>query len=188
MVLFLLSSTLVTRWVIFQVFIHTEWFTGPQQFALQQLIYFVFDLYLIIYCPYKWIKRSVANNWAGWTRISTKRRVNYFYFIREPDPREELRMKGYFQNVDDCSNIRRHKTNKVDIRNEIENYRRQIGPPIIQCLSSPAGSTFLPSLMGPSNPTTHLSMSSLPNHSTVSREYFLRERREKEQMKMEMNC
>ena len=74
----------------------------------------------MIYCPYKWIKKSVANNWAGWTQITAKRRVNHFYFIRDPDPREELKRKGYFQNGNEYSNVRRPETNTLETHIEIE--------------------------------------------------------------------
>ena len=82
------------------------------------------------------------------------------------------------------SNVRRPETITVETHIEIE----IVEPPNFQCLSIPISSQHLPSFPDPSNPATRLSMSSLPSHYTVSREYFLRERREKEQMKMEINC
>ena len=97
MVVMFITSTLVSRGVIYQGLIHTEWFTGPQQFVIQQLVYFTLDLYFMMYCPYKWIRKSVANTWAGWTQKKMRKREKYFYFVRKPDPTEELKRKGYLK-------------------------------------------------------------------------------------------
>ena len=94
MTLLLIFPTVI-RWFVFRVFLYTDWFNGPQQFAVQQLGYFMLDMYLMMYCPYTWIRESVRNNWAGWAQRG--RRGEYFYFVRKPDPREELLNKGYFK-------------------------------------------------------------------------------------------
>ena len=101
------------RWFVFRVFLYTDWFNGPQQFAVQQLGYFMLDMYLMMYCPYTWIRESVRNNWAGWAQRG--RRGEYFYFVRKPDPREELLNKGYFKKSGKFIYLRRNTITASDL-------------------------------------------------------------------------
>ena len=96
MLLVFIFSTLISRWVMYKGFIHTDWFSGPQQFAAQQILYFLLDLYIMMYCPFKWIRNSTKNNWAGWAKIKPRKQKKFFY-VHKPDPREELKKMGYFK-------------------------------------------------------------------------------------------
>ena len=107
MALLLIFPTVI-RWFVFRVFLYTDWFNGPQQFVVQQFGYFMLDMYLMMYCPYTWIRESVRNNWAGWAQRG--RRGEYFYFVRKPDPREELLNKGYFKKSGKFIYLRRNTT------------------------------------------------------------------------------
>ena len=84
----------IVECLIYEVFLYTRLFSGPEQFAVQQLSYFMLDLYFMVYCPYKWIGKSTRDSWAGWGQRG--KRGKYFNFVRKPDPREELIRKGYF--------------------------------------------------------------------------------------------
>ena len=94
MILISLSIGLL-RWLLNQIFLFTDWFDGTHQFLIQQMSYFVLDVYLMLYIPCTWIKKSKQNNWAGWAL--KKGREKQFSFVRKPDPREELKRKGYFK-------------------------------------------------------------------------------------------
>ena len=67
----------------------------------------------MMYCPYTWIKESMRNNWAGWAQRG--RRGEYFYFVRKPDPREELLNKGYFKKSGKFIYLRRNTTTASDV-------------------------------------------------------------------------
>ena len=49
----------------------------------------------MLYCPYMWIRSSKIDMWAGWGR---QRKGKHLYFVRKPNPSEELSRKGYFMN------------------------------------------------------------------------------------------
>ena len=51
----------------------------------------------MMYCPYTWIKKSREANWIGWSDGRLDRPEHYFYFVRVPDPQEELKRKGYLR-------------------------------------------------------------------------------------------
>ena len=104
-------TVISVKWVVFEVFLYTRLLTGPEQFAVSNLSYFMMDLYLMMYCPYMWIKSSTRDRWAGWGRERGSR-GKYFYFVRKPDPREELIRQGYFNTTGHFAYLRR-KNNTV---------------------------------------------------------------------------
>lgn len=88
----------ILEWSVYEVFLSTQLFTGPEQFVVQQLSCFIMDVYFMLYCPCMWIRRSIADRWAGWGQRARKTRGRkYFYFVRKPDPREDLIRQGYFR-------------------------------------------------------------------------------------------
>ena len=95
--IFLVQSV---RWGIIQNFINTELFSGPDQFAIQNSVYFLIDVYYTLYNPAVWILTSKTAMWAGWGRKDKSVR-KYFYYVRKPDPLEEFRRKGYRLNDGD---------------------------------------------------------------------------------------
>ena len=97
MIFLYIFSTILSRWFIFQLFLNTEFFSGPDQFLILILLYLILDLYFMMYCPYTWIKKSKEANWIGWSDGRLERPEKYFYFVRKPDPLEELKIKGYFK-------------------------------------------------------------------------------------------
>ena len=96
---------------MFRIFLYTDWLNGPQQFVVLHTNFFVVDMYLTMYLPYSWITKTVQNNWAGWAQIKRKR--TYFYFVRKPNPREELQRQGYFKKCGQFAYFRR-KSNMVE--------------------------------------------------------------------------
>jgi hypothetical protein len=93
MAIALLTQTTL-EWMVYEVFLYTKLFTGPEQFLIQLVFCTILpDLYFMLYCPCMWIRGSMRERWAGWGR---GRRGNYFYYVRKPDPREELTRQGYF--------------------------------------------------------------------------------------------
>ena len=79
---------------------------STEQFLIQLLFTTILpDLYFMLYCPYMWIRASVRDMWAGWGR---GRKGKHFYFVRKPDPREELTRKGYFVNSGKFVYIKKH--------------------------------------------------------------------------------
>ena len=81
---------------IHEVFLYTKIFSGPQQFVIQMIFNNIMpDLYLTLYIPCMWIRASTLANWSGWGRKDTK--LLKFQYVRRPDPREELKNKGYFK-------------------------------------------------------------------------------------------
>ena len=81
---------------IHEVFLYTKIFSGPQQFVIQMIFNNIMpDIYLTLYCPCMWIRASTRANWTGWARKNTK--LLEFQYVRRPDPREELKNKGYFR-------------------------------------------------------------------------------------------
>ena len=92
MAIMLLTQTTV-EWIVYEVFLYTKLFTGPEQFLIQLLFTTIMpDLYFMLYCPYMWIRASVRDMWAGWGR---GRKGKHFNFVRKPDPREELTRQRY---------------------------------------------------------------------------------------------
>ena len=90
----MLLTVTTVEWLVYEVFLYTQLFTGPEQFLIQLVFSTVMaDLYFMLYCPCMWIMASMREGWAGWGR---GRRGDYFYYVRKPDPREELARKGYF--------------------------------------------------------------------------------------------
>ena len=157
MLLVFIFSTLISRWVMYKGFIHTDWFSGPQQFAAQQILYFLLDLYIMMYCPFKWIRNSTKNNWAGWAKIKPGKQKKFFY-VHKPDPREELKKMGYFKKSGKNSNSSEEKLepNMFDEENDqmygqhfemergvqmkIQNFKKLLVPPVIQILLTPPNS------------------------------------------------
>ena len=87
----------IMEWLVYKVFLYTELFTGPDQFIIQLVLNSILpDLYFMLYCPLTWIRCSVRNSWAGWGSDTPQA---HFYWVRKPDPREELTRKGYFVNL-----------------------------------------------------------------------------------------
>jgi hypothetical protein len=91
----MLLTVTTLEWLVYEVFLYTNLFTGPEQFLIQLVSSIGIDLYFMLYCPCIWIRESLREGWAGWGR-GRRRRGNYFYYVRKPDPREELTSKGYF--------------------------------------------------------------------------------------------
>ena len=94
MAIVLISAALV-EWLLFEVFLRTKLFTGPEQFAIHHICCIICDLYFALYCPLTWIWMSLQDNWEGWVQQVETRRAKYFRYVRKPDPREELYRKGY---------------------------------------------------------------------------------------------
>ena len=93
MAIMLLTQTSV-EWFVYEVFLYTKLFTGPEQFLIQLLLPAILpDMYFMLYCPYMWIRASQRDKWTGWGQ---GRKEKHFYFVRKPDPREELTRQGYF--------------------------------------------------------------------------------------------
>ena len=91
----ILTVTYIEYW-IHEVFLYTKIFSGPQQFVIQMIFNNIMpDLYLTLYIPCMWIRASTLANWSGWGRKDTK--LLKFQYVRRPDPREELKNKGYFK-------------------------------------------------------------------------------------------
>ena len=91
----ILLVTYIEYW-IHEVFLYTKIFSGPQQFVIQMIFNNIMpDIYLTLYCPCMWIRASTRANWTGWARTNTK--LLKFQYVRRPDPREELKNKGYFR-------------------------------------------------------------------------------------------
>ena len=185
MLLVFIFSTLISRWVMYKGFIHTDWFSGPQQFAAQQILYFLLDLYIMMYCPFKWIRNSTKNNWAGWAKIKPGKQKKFFY-VHKPDPREELKKMGYFKKSGKNSN-RSEKNLKQDILHEendqmhgqhfemergvhmkIQNFKKLLVPPAIQIILTPPNSPLIryspsPKVLQCKGPST--GSRSYPDHS-----------------------
>ena len=106
----LLPLCSIARWSIFNLFLFTNWFSGSQQFLIMNTTFFMLDLYFTLYAPCTWVKESIEKNWAGWGKNIKK--GTHFYFVRKPDPREELLRKGYFKKVG-CFAYIRKKTNLI---------------------------------------------------------------------------
>ena len=129
MILLYLFSVLLSRWFIYHVYLNTQWFSGPDQFLILLLFYFTWDLYLMMYCPYKWIRKSVEANWIGWSDGRLDKPGHYFYFVRKPDPQEELRRKGYFKKPS-----HHHHTSMARISERIQRGRALFCVPAIETL------------------------------------------------------
>ena len=54
--------------------------------------------------------------WAGWGR---GRKGKHFYFVRKPDPREELTRQGYFSNSGKFVNMKKHPST-IQIRKRLQ--------------------------------------------------------------------
>ena len=61
----------------------------------------------------------MRDRWAGWGR---GRRGKHFYYVRKPDPREELTRQGYFVNTGQFVYMRRYP---VKIKSSTEKRIRQ---------------------------------------------------------------
>jgi hypothetical protein len=62
----------------------------------------------MLYCPLTWIRGSVRNSWVGWG--SNTQRA-HFYFVRKPDPREELTRTGHFVKFGQFLYVRKNTKN-----------------------------------------------------------------------------
>jgi hypothetical protein len=100
----MLLTVTTVEWLVYEVFLYTNLFTGPEQFLIQLVLTVMTDLYFMLYCPCMWTMASLKEGWAGWGR---GRRGNYFYYVRKPDPREELTRIGYFSSNGHFSYIRK---------------------------------------------------------------------------------
>jgi hypothetical protein len=89
----MLLKVTTVEWLVYEVFLYTNIFPGPEQFLIQLVFNVMTDLYFMLYCPCMWIRASLKEGWAGWGR---GRRGKHFYYVRKPNPREELTRKGYF--------------------------------------------------------------------------------------------
>ena len=93
----LLPVCCIVRWGVCNLFLFTDWLSGPQQYLIMNTTFCVLDLYFTLYLPCTWVKESMDKNWAGWGRNANTGK--HFHFVRKPDPREELLRKGYFQKI-----------------------------------------------------------------------------------------
>jgi hypothetical protein len=91
-----LIAVAIGEWLLFEIFLHSKLFNGPEQFVIHQFECLLVDAYFMIYCPFVLIRMSVRGQWAGWGQGRNTRRGKYFYFVRKPDPTEEFKRKGYF--------------------------------------------------------------------------------------------
>ena len=116
----ILVVTLV-EYLIHDVFLYTQIFSGPQQFVIQIIFNNIIpDIYLTMYIPCMWIRASILANWCGWGKKDTT--LLKFQYVRRPDPREELKRKGYFKKKNRFQ-YKQKDTNIADIfiKNRINN-------------------------------------------------------------------
>ena len=125
----------IMEWLVYKVLLYTELFTGPDQFLIQLVLNSILpDLYFMLYCPLTWIRCSVRNSWAGWG--SNTQRA-HFYFVRKPDPREELTRTGHFVNVGQFLYVRKKTQNsetflEKQMRFQLDHYVYLVRQPMIE--------------------------------------------------------
>ena len=76
--------------------LRTNYFSGPNQFIIQQSFVLISDLYLTIFRPLMWCWSSIKSDWAGW---GGKNKMYKFHYVRKPDieRKKKLERFNYFR-------------------------------------------------------------------------------------------